>query len=228
MAINSGNVINVFFNKDNNIFVGTPYLAARVLRIYFPDYAKNKVYDLKYNGDDPATYTFTELTLDEKPMVVTFTSGNDGVITADKTFAEVDAAYKSGIPIYGRAGTTSNNIVFSLTYEDIENKIYFFTNTRGNESTVIIYSATGCQISSGSFMTCESGAVEWDARNFRIINVGSPTDNSDAATKGYVDNILTAGNSDSVVIKSSTPNSTKKFRITVDDAGAISATEVVS
>ena len=161
-------------------------------------------------------------------MVVTFTSGNDGVITADKTFEEVDAAYKSGIPIYGRAGVTSRNIVFSLTYEDIDNKNYFFTNTRGNETTVIIYSATGCQTASGSFMTCESGAVEWDARNFRIINVGSPTDNSDAATKGYVDNILTAGNSDSVVIKSSTPNSTKKFRITVDDAGVISATEVVS
>lgn len=81
--------------------------------------------------------------------------------------------------------------------------------------------------------------ARWDASNIRIWNVGSPIASSDAATKGYADNILTsakgysdniltAGNSDSVVIKSSTPNSTKKFRITVDDAGAISATEVVS
>ena len=32
----------------------------------------------------------------------------------------------------------------------------------------------------------------------------------------------------SVIIKSSTPDSTKKFKITVDDSGTITATEVVT
>ena len=37
-----------------------------------------------------------------------------------------------------------------------------------------------------------------------------------------------SGNGNSVIVKSSTPDSTKKFKITVDDSGTISATEVTS
>lgn len=100
----AGNAGNVFLNKDGETFIGTvQYLdTEEAAHIYFPDYAKKLIYDLKWNGDEnPSTYTFTEMSL------------------------------------------------------------------------------------GGS------------------------------------------GNNDSIVIRSSTPNSTKKFRITVDDAGAITATEVV-
>lgn len=45
------------------------------------------------------------------------------------------------------------------------------------------------------------------------------------ATKTYVDNQISAEKD--VIIKSSTEGSSKKFKITVDDAGTISATEVV-
>ena len=44
------------------------------------------------------------------------------------------------------------------------------------------------------------------------------------ATEEYVDGRI---QEDAVIIKSSTPNSTKKFKLTVDDSGTISATEVV-
>ena len=104
----------------------------------------------------------------------------------------------------------------------------------------INYTSTGCKAYLGQIMWknfLSSDDAIWDADNSRIGKVGSPTSDTDAATKGYADNvltsakayadnILTAGNSDSVVIKSSTPDSIKKFRITVDDAGTISATEV--
>lgn len=101
-AVDLGCTMNAILNINGEGFLGTiKYLKGEgTIHIYFPDYAKDKVYDLKWNGDNPATYTFTELSL------------------------------------------------------------------------------------GGS------------------------------------------GNSDSVVIKSSTPNSSKKFRITVDDAGTISATEI--
>lgn len=194
-AAYSGSAGNVFLSKDVETFIGTIYITAeRDLHIYFPDYAKNKLYDLKWNGgQNPSTYTFTELTLDEKPMVVTFTFGNDGVITADKTIEEVDAAYKSGIPIYGREGGTSGNVVFSLTYGDIDNKEYYFTSIiPGMDSVLIVYSATGFEMFRGSFMICNNGENKWNAQNFRIINLGSPTDPSDAATKGYVDTSLAA------------------------------------
>ena len=43
------------------------------------------------------------------------------------------------------------------------------------------------------------------------------------ATEEYVNGRITE---DSIIIKSSTPDSTKKFKITVDDSGTIFATEV--
>ena len=43
-----------------------------------------------------------------------------------------------------------------------------------------------------------------------------------ATLNGYVGSMI-----DTIVIKSSTPESSKKFKITVDDSGAITATEVV-
>lgn len=77
--------------------------------------------------------------------------------------------------------------------------------------------------------TIPSRAFEWrDVPNGDFTSkVGdflrvAEVDSNNKPTKWSTDKWST----DSVVIKSSTPNSTKKFRITVDDAGTISATEV--
>lgn len=232
-----GPASNVYLFEDDEILSGVVVQTSEenstnYFHIYFPNYAKNKLYDLKWNKDkNPSTYTFTELTLDEKPMIVNFTVTNfEFKCTADKTYEEVDAAYKQGIPIYGRIAAIAQEGFLSCSHE-VDGQ-YNFTGlaTKSNFTMAINYTSTGCQAYLGQIMWknfLSSDAI-WDADNFRIGNVGSPTNLSDAATKGYVDNILTASNSDSVVIKSSTPNSIKKFRITVDDAGAISATEVVS
>ena len=105
-AAQSGMAGNAFLGKDGKTFIGTiNQESGDVLHIYFPDYVSSKVYDLKYNGDkNPFTYTFTELNLDEKPMIVNFTVTDLTTFncTADKTYEEVDSAYKKGIPIYGR------------------------------------------------------------------------------------------------------------------------------
>lgn len=53
----------------------------------------------------------------------------------------------------------------------------------------------------------------------RIANLATPTNDSDAATKKYVDE-------HSCILTSSTPGSTKKFKILVDDSGTLSATEI--
>lgn len=218
-----GGVFINTFDEENNT----------VIHVYFPDYANNKVYDLKYNGDEnPSTYTFTELTLDEKPMIVNFTVTDPTTFncTADKTYEEVDSAYKKGIPIYGKVALGSQQGFLSCSHEISGSYNFTGLATKSNFTMAITYDLTGCYVYLGRIMwkNFVGNDETWDANNSRIESLGSPIDNSDAATKGYVDNILTAGNSDSVVIKSSTPNSIKKFRITVDDAGAISATEVVS
>lgn len=53
--------------------------------------------------------------------------------------------------------------------------------------------------------------------------VKSPEEDSDAANKAYVDSKIS---DTAIVINSSTEGSTKKFKITVDDSGTLTATEV--
>lgn len=245
-----GPASNVYLFEDGEILSGVVVQTSEenstnYFHIYFPNYAKNKLYDLKWNKDvNPSTYTFTESVLDEKPMIVNFTVTDVSTLacTADKTFAEVDAAYKKGIPIYGRVALGNQQGFLSCSHKIDGNYNFTGLATKSNFTMAINYTSTGCKAYLGQIMWknfLSSDDAIWDADNFRIGNVGSPTSDTDAATKGYADNvltsakayadnILTAGNSDSVVIKSSTPNSTKKFRFTVDDAGAVSAAEVVS
>lgn len=244
-----GPASNVYLNLDSTNdgqLSGVIAVSFNSFHVYFPDYTNNKVYDFKWNEDEENTYTLTELNLGaEGSMIVNFTVTDLQTFecTADKTFAEVDAAYKKGIPIYGRVALGDQQGFLSCSHEihEIDDN-YNFTGLaiKSNFTMAINYTSTGCKGYLGQIMwknfLSDDDAI-WDADNFRIGNVGSPTSDTDAATKqytddiltaakSYADNILTAGNSDSVVIKSSTPDSTKKFRITVDDAGTISATEV--
>lgn len=54
-----------------------------------------------------------------------------------------------------------------------------------------------------------------------IKGVRTPVDNTDAANKKYVDDTK-------LIVSSSTAGSTKKFKITVDDAGTLTATEITT
>lgn len=244
-----GPASNVYLNKDGEILSGVVVQTSEenstnYFHIYFPNYAKGKLYDLKWNKDEnPSTYTLTESSLGaEGPMIVTFTVTDPTTFecTADKTYEEVDSAYKKGIPIYGKAVLGKEQAFLSCSY--LSNRIYF-TGQAGYNKTNMYFMGIELSANGGNGYSRElMGRInpsenDWGADNWKIKNLGSPIDDSDAATKGYADkilttaksyadNILTAGNNDSVVIKSSTPNSTKKFCITVDDAGTITATEV--
>lgn len=229
------NCSNAFFKKNEIMITGTIYQADQYssnFHFYFPDYKNNKLYDLKWNEDEnPSTYTFTESVLgDEGFMIVNFTVTNELSLTctADKTFAEVDAAYKKGIPIYGRVALGDQQGFLSCSHKRGDNYDFTGLAKKSNFTMAINYTSTGCEAYLGRIMWKNPlyDDATWYADDSRIANVGSPIYDNDAATKGYADNVLTAGNSDSVVIKSSTPDSIKKFRITVDDAGTISATEV--
>lgn len=170
---------------------------------------------------------------EKEPLIVTFTVTDPTTLTctADKTLEEVDAAYKQKIPVYGSITLGDQSGFLSCTYSDGG---YLFSGLAGEANTTmgVFYGEGFCvavlkSLLVGDFSLGSSSGTVFDAGERIIRKVKDPEQANDAATKGYADKILTAGNSDSVVLKSSTPNSTKKFRITVDDAGAITATEVV-
>lgn len=62
-----------------------------------------------------------------------------------------------------------------------------------------------------------SGSLDMGSN--KITNLVTPTNGSDAVTKKYVDE-------HSCILTSSTPGSTKKFKIVVDDSGTLTATEI--
>ena len=172
---------------------------------------------------------------EKEPLIVTFTVTNPTTLacTADKTIEEVDSAYKQMIPIYGSIAIGDQSGFLRCTYSS--NGGYVFGGVVAAYPNVVMgvgYSKEFCVATLGYLLVADfsPGVVSdtvFDAGRRIIREVKDPEQANDAATKGYADKILTAGNSDSVVIKSYTPGSTEKFRITVNDAGAITATEVV-
>ena len=67
------------------------------------------------------------------------------------------------------------------------------------------------------------GAGELGTNRALIKNVANPISDTDAATKEYIDKKIS---DNAIVINSSTTDSNKRFKITVDDSGALTATEV--
>ena len=252
----------VFFRKDNNIFFGTVNQESKKLHFYFPDYAKNKVYDLKWNEDDPATYTFTELSLgggtaSSEPLTVLIEEDSaTKELVANKTYEEIVAAIKSGRDVrcqdylweyyssYYTYRDSDRRVTFVIELPIGENDKELFQvvimTYAITEDNKVVHSSGNLSIPYGLLHTAgknqilktdENGAMKYvDANRYLVKQATSSESGLFLSTDGYESqkwaNPLTVGNSDSVVIKSSTPNSTKKFRITVDDAGTISATEV--
>ena len=263
-AEESGNATNVLLEKDDETFIGTICVnAEQDLHIYFPDYAKDKVYDLKWNGDEsPSTYTFTELSLSAGGGLLTVNITKDSStneFVADKTYAEIVAAIESGKKVQcdsdfalgysssyyaynkGISVTFITHVVigdYASIKDNFMSIVIAVDITSKDEITVATASLpmpAGLPLVSESnkiLKTNADGAMKYVSADTYLVK--QPTNDEKRkflSTDGNGNQVwegpLTAGNNDSIIIKSVTPNSTKKFRITVDDAGAITATEVV-
>lgn len=99
-----------------------------------------------------------------------------------------------------------------------ENQFIFGTTaTAGDQNGIatLLLSSNGEATFDASF----SPVLDADGYLPQISMGAAPTSDMQIATKKYVDD-------KEFILRSTTPNSTKKFKITVDDTGALTATEV--
>ena len=144
-------------------------------------------------------------------------------ITLDKTADQILAAINEGKSVIARVAseitidlplvsfdTISGNIIFAGVVQymamDSISPIIYFLRLRNDEAT--LYSSVAI-------------ALDPEGKLPQVSMASVPTRDMQIATKKYVDD-------KEFILQSTTPNSTKKFKITVDDTGALSAVEVTT
>ena len=154
---------------------------------------------------------------------VTFVEDESGGISValDKTSDQIIAAINEGKSVIARVeaeetsylplvsfDTISGNIIFAgvVRYEATDSilPIIYFLRLRNDEVTM--YSSL-------------TVALDPNGKMPQVSMASAPTRDMQIATKKYVDD-------KECILQSTTPGSTKKFKITVDDAGTLTATEV--
>lgn len=151
-------------------------------------------------------------------FVVNGTFDSDNTVTTDKTFAQIQAAIQEGKqPVAKLSGLGIN---FSLPLA-ISNDTTIAFGAMVNISDYLIGSAYLALTSTGdvSIVTGNSVVVDNNGRMQQVDMNFNPISDMQIATKKYVDD-------KECILQSTTPGSTKKFKITVDDSGTIKATEV--
>ena len=182
-------------------------------------------------GSSPDTVLYTPQTLTDaqkkqarenvdaasSDFVVNGTLYSSGFVSLDKTFTQVQAAIQEGKqPV---AKLPYGAVTALLPLVGVKENLFIFGTTvaAGNQNGIatLLLSPNGEVTFDASF----SPVLDTDGYLPQISMGAAPTSDMQIATKKYVDD-------KEFILRSTTPNSTKKFKITVDDTGALTATEV--
>lgn len=154
-------------------------------------------------------------------FVITGSLTEAGGITLDKTFAQIQEAVQAGKTALMRVDGGPTTIILPLAVKNSEISteydfsIGYFIEGRLNGVTVRV-------MESGPVLyTASTPTNNPDGTMPQVSMAAEPTEDMQIATKKYVDD-------KEFILQSTTPNSTKKFKITVDDTGALSAAEVTT
>lgn len=150
-------------------------------------------------------------------FVITATLSNDKW-ALDKTFDQIQEANSNGLKLIVKmvdsSGTSFLPLMSIGTYAAIFGAAVS-TTTSVNAVTLMVTRADVDFTSANATANNPNGTMP------QVKMAAAPTEAMQIATKKYVDD-------KEFILQSTTPNSTKKFKITVDDTGALSAVEVTT
>lgn len=150
-------------------------------------------------------------------FVVNGTLYSSGFVSLDKTFTQVQAAIQEGKQPVAKLPYGAVTALLPLVGVKENQFIFGTTATAGDQNGIatLLLSSNDEATFDASF----SPVLDADGYLPQISMGAAPTSDMQIATKKYVDD-------KEFILRSTTPNSTKKFKITVDDTGALTATEV--
>lgn len=159
-----------------------------------------------------------------KGMVVNFTTDSNSraipyTIIADKTYEEIKLALREGRHVIGIFSEGNRSLIF---------------NTCGNlESSgpIIFYCWVGNNNMQAFVILPDSTVKRTNLLDIPFTTTSVSSGSSNVVTSGAVYTALQAKQdviTDHIILTSSTADSTKKFKITVDDSGTLTATEVTA
>ena len=151
-------------------------------------------------------------------FVVNATVNSDMTVTTDKTFAQIQAAIQEGKQPVAKIYVLG--ITYSLPLAIVnDTTIAFGAMVQVDDYFITFAYLALTSTGDVSIVVKNTVAVDNDGIMEQVSMKFNPISDMQIATKQYVDN-------KECILKSTTNGSTKKFKITVDDSGTISATEV--
>lgn len=158
-------------------------------------------------------------------FVITGSLTEAGGITLDKTFAQIQEAVQAGKTALMRidGGPTTITLPLAVKNSDISTEydfsIGYFIDGRLNGVTVRV-------MESGPVLyTASTPTNNLDGTMPQVSMAAAPTEDMQIATKKYVDDKIS---DKELILSSSTAGSTKKFKLTIDDTGTLTASEITA
>lgn len=156
-------------------------------------------------------------------FVVNGTMNSGSTVTLDKTFAQIQAAIQEGKrPVLKAASDVG---IFSMPLVAAGENAFVFAVTSpsgdyGSITFVMLLSSGVAVAGKSNFPTFNS-----DGSMPQMPMATDPSSDMEIATKKYVDDKIS---DKEIILSSSTAGSTKKFKLTIDDTGTLTASEITA
>lgn len=158
-------------------------------------------------------------------FVINATLADNDNCTIDKTFAQIQEAVQAGKTVLMRVDGGPTTITLPLVVKNSEISteydfsIGYFIEGRLNGFTIRV-------MESGPVLyTASTPTNNPDGTMPQVSMAAAPTQDMQIATKKYVDDKIS---DKELILSSSTAGSTKKFKLTIDDTGTLTASEITA
>lgn len=194
----------------------------------------------KYVDDNKTTnavlYTAQTLTDEQKKQVrdnievadadfvITATVTDNDNCTTDKTYTQIQEAVQAGKKVVVKISAYGFDFVLPLIGKFESD--YMFTAVLNLTNTVVMQFAVVIGEQGNGIAKCRIPTYNSDGNKLEQVEMAAaPTADMEIATKKYIDDKIS---DKELILSSSTAGSTKKFKLTIDDTGTLTASEITA